>query len=53
MFIFGLGLCRTCEVLGAKAFVLSSLSTTEEKDFISLSVSAHKWMNVIEVYKLK
>lgn len=39
-------------MLGARAFALASLSTTEEKDFISLSVSAHKWMNVIEVYGL-
>lgn len=43
------GLCRTCEVLGVRDFVLSSLRVTEEKDFISLSVSAEKWINVLEV----
>lgn len=43
------GLCRTCEVLGVKDFVLSSLNITEEKDFVSLSVSAERWMNMIEV----
>lgn len=43
------GLCRTCEVLGVRDFVLSSLRITEEKDFASLSVSAEKWINVLEV----
>lgn len=43
------GLCRTCEVLGARAFVVSTLNVTEDKEFISLSVSAEKWINVIEV----
>lgn len=43
------GLCRTCEVLGVRDFVLSSLRITEEKDFVSLSVSAEKWINVLEV----
>lgn len=43
------GLCRTCEVLGVKDFVVSSLRITEEKDFVSLSVSAERWMNMIEV----
>ena len=47
------GLCRTCEVLGVKDFVLSSLRVTEEKDFVSLSVSAEKWINVLEVNLLK
>ena len=44
------GLCRTCEVLGVKDFVLASLRVTEEKDFVSLSVSAEKWINVLEVF---
>ena len=43
------GLCRTCEVLGAKQFVLSTLRVTEEKDFSSLSVSSEKWIKVTEV----
>jgi tRNA G18 (ribose-2'-O)-methylase SpoU len=47
------GLCRTCEVLGVRDFVLSSLRVTEEKDFVSLSVSAEKWINVLEVYIFK
>lgn len=47
------GLCRTCEVLGVKDFVLSTLRVTEEKDFVSLSVSAEKWINVLEVRHLK
>jgi hypothetical protein len=47
------GLCRTCEVLGVRDFVLSSLRVTEEKDFVSLSVSAEKWINVLEVYLFK
>ncbi len=49
MMIGYLGLCRTCEVLGARAFVLSTLRITEDKDFVSLSVSAEKWINVLEV----
>ncbi|KZS02969.1 putative Methyltransferase TARBP1 [Daphnia magna] len=43
------GLCRTCEVLGVRDYVLSSLRITEEKDFVSLSVSAEKWINVLEI----
>lgn len=43
------GLCRTCEVLGVRDFVLATLRVTEEKDFMSLSVSAEKWINVLEV----
>ena len=45
------GLCRTCEVLGAKQFVISTLRVTEEKDFSSLSVSAEKWIKVTEVIR--
>lgn len=47
------GLARTCEVLGAKQFVLSTLRVTEEKDFTSLSVSAEKWIKVTEVRIIK
>lgn len=43
------GLCRTCEVLGVRDFVISTLRVMEEKDFSSLSVSAEKWINVLEV----
>lgn len=46
------GLCRTCEVLGVKHLVLSSLRMTEDRDFVSLSVSAEKWMNILEVIHL-
>lgn len=46
------GLCRTCEVLGVKHLVLSSLRMTEDRDFVSLSVSAEKWMNILEVINL-
>jgi len=46
------GLCRTCEVLGVKHLALSSLRMTEDRDFVSLSVSAEKWMNILEVINL-
>ena len=43
------GLCRTCEVFGARALVLGSRQVLDDVQFKSLSVSAAKWVNVEEV----
>ncbi|KAL3874090.1 hypothetical protein ACJMK2_037153 [Sinanodonta woodiana] len=47
------GLCRTSEIFGVSEFVLGKLSYTEDKAFQSLSVTAHKWLNITEVYETK
>ncbi|KAF4524335.1 hypothetical protein B566_EDAN015888 [Ephemera danica] len=43
------GLSRTCEVLAASQLVLHNLRITEDPLFQSLSVSADKWMSLLEV----
>lgn len=43
------GLCRTCEIFGARALVLDSLHHISDKHFQSLSVSAELWLPLIEV----
>lgn len=44
-----LGLCRTCEVFGASALVVSSLQCIRDKQFQHLSVSAEQWLPLVEV----
>ncbi|XP_037549235.1 probable methyltransferase TARBP1 [Nematolebias whitei] len=43
------GLCRTCEIFGARALVLDSLHHINDKHFQSLSVSSELWLPLLEV----
>ena len=43
------GLCRTCEIFGVKEYVVSSLNIIKDHQFTSLSITAHQWVNIIEV----
>ncbi|XP_012158049.1 uncharacterized protein LOC101448557 isoform X3 [Ceratitis capitata] len=43
------GIARTCEVLGIRNLVLSSKKLTENQDFKSVSMTAEKNLNIIEV----
>uniref|UniRef100_A0A8B9QH57 tRNA (guanosine(18)-2'-O)-methyltransferase TARBP1 n=1 Tax=Apteryx owenii TaxID=8824 RepID=A0A8B9QH57_APTOW len=43
------GLCRTSEIFGASALVVSSLHYVQDKQFQHLSVSAEQWLPLIEV----
>lgn len=43
------GLCRTCEVFGAGQMTVNSLSVVKDSQFTNLSVSAEKWVSIIEV----
>ncbi|CAG7833510.1 unnamed protein product [Allacma fusca] len=43
------GLCRTCEVFGASKYIISSLKILDDQQFKSLSVSAHRWVDILEV----
>ncbi|KAK3093846.1 hypothetical protein FSP39_020941 [Pinctada imbricata] len=44
------GLCRTSEIFGVSQFVVRKLSYIDDKMFQSLSVTAEKWIPVLEVY---
>ena len=43
------GMCRTCEVFGVAALVVSDKKMLEDRSFTSLSVSAERWVSVEEV----
>jgi tRNA guanosine-2'-O-methyltransferase len=43
------GLCRTCEIFGVGKLVLNTANVVEDKEFVSLSVSSHKWVDIAEV----
>ncbi|KAA0203752.1 hypothetical protein HAZT_HAZT007553 [Hyalella azteca] len=43
------GLCRTCEVMGAKLLTLPSLALLRDQAFVGLSLSAHNWIPLVEV----
>uniref|UniRef100_A0A1I7S3E5 SpoU_methylase domain-containing protein n=1 Tax=Bursaphelenchus xylophilus TaxID=6326 RepID=A0A1I7S3E5_BURXY len=43
------GLCRTCEVFGVSALVLSNENIISDQNFKALSMSAEKWIPIIEV----
>ncbi|XP_032881793.1 probable methyltransferase TARBP1 isoform X1 [Amblyraja radiata] len=43
------GLCRTSEIFGASALVVSNIHCVNDKQFQALSVSAEQWLTVIEV----
>jgi len=47
------GLCRTCEIFGVSKLVMSSLSYVDDRTFENLSVSAHKWIHIDEVCRLR
>ena len=44
------GLCRTSEIFGVSEFVVRKLSYIDDKMFQSLSVTAHKWISITEVW---
>jgi tRNA G18 (ribose-2'-O)-methylase SpoU len=43
------GLCRTCEVFAVDTLVLGNTRIIEERMFQSLSVTAEKWLHILEV----
>ncbi|KTF72505.1 hypothetical protein cypCar_00047890, partial [Cyprinus carpio] len=46
------GLCKTCEIFGAKALVLDSLRHVNDKQFQALSVSSELWLLMLEPAEL-
>lgn len=49
MFYFTTGLVRTCEIFTAQGLALANLQDTQSKEFSTLSMSAEKHVNIIEV----
>ncbi|XP_076099114.1 tRNA (guanosine(18)-2'-O)-methyltransferase TARBP1-like isoform X1 [Mytilus galloprovincialis] len=45
------GLCRTSEIFGVSQYVIGKMKYTDDKTFKELSVTAHKWLPIIEVYQ--
>ncbi|KAL6428156.1 hypothetical protein ACFW04_008484 [Cataglyphis niger] len=43
------GIARTCEIFGVKALVIANLDCIKDKEFQCLSVSAEKWINMLQV----
>ncbi|XP_062502698.1 probable methyltransferase TARBP1 isoform X2 [Corticium candelabrum] len=43
------GLCRTCEVFAVKTLVLGNTKILDDRMFQSLSVTAEKWLDILEV----
>jgi tRNA G18 (ribose-2'-O)-methylase SpoU len=43
------GLARTCEIFSVQQYVMNSLRDTEDKQFMALSMSAEKWLNLGEL----
>jgi len=43
------GLCRTGEIFGVKELVLASIRVLEDQQFLNLSMTAHKWLNIKQV----
>ncbi|KAK3849044.1 hypothetical protein Pcinc_044186, partial [Petrolisthes cinctipes] len=43
------GLCRTCEVFGARQLVVGCMSVQDDHTFTSLSLTAHHWLPIKEV----
>jgi len=43
------GIARTCEIFGVKMLVIANLACVKDKEFQCLSVSAEKWINMIQV----
>jgi len=42
------GLARTCEILGVGSLVLASKNVIKDKDFSAVSVTAEKWVPILE-----
>ncbi|CAF1333829.1 unnamed protein product, partial [Rotaria sordida] len=45
------GLCRTSGVFGVKELVIGSIHILEEQQFLNLSMTAHKWLDIKQVQK--
>lgn len=43
------GIARTCEIFGVKALVVANLDCIKDKEFQCLSVSAERWINILQV----
>jgi len=43
------GIARTCEIFGVKALVVANADCVKDKEFQYLSVSADKWLNMLQV----
>ncbi|XP_050458983.1 uncharacterized protein LOC126855407 isoform X2 [Cataglyphis hispanica] len=43
------GIARTCEIFGVKALVIANLDCIKDKEFQCLSVSAERWINMLQV----
>lgn len=43
------GIARTCEIFKVDELVISNLKQIEDKEFQVLSVSADKWIKIVEV----
>lgn len=44
------GIARTCEVFGVKQLIVANLNDTKDKEFQRLSVTAEKWINMLQVF---
>lgn len=44
------GIARTCEIFGVKTLVVANANCIKDKEFQYLSVSADKWLNMLQVY---
>ena len=47
------GLCRTCEIFGVSKYVISSMKILDDQQFKSMSVSAHRWVDILEVSNIQ
>lgn len=43
------GIARTCEIFGVKALVVANVDCVKDKEFQHLSVSADKWITMLQV----
>ncbi|XP_011690186.1 PREDICTED: uncharacterized protein LOC105451442 isoform X2 [Wasmannia auropunctata] len=43
------GIARTCEIFGVKVLVVANADCVNDKEFQYLSVSADKWLNILQV----
>ncbi|XP_036151331.1 uncharacterized protein LOC105836856 isoform X2 [Monomorium pharaonis] len=43
------GIARTCEIFGIRALVVTNANCVKDKEFQFLSVSADKWLNILQV----
>lgn len=45
------GIARTCEIFGVKALVIANTDCVKDKEFQFLSVSADRWLNMLQVFE--